>query len=406
MNAVKDGKNVFFTGGAGVGKSFLINKLIGALPPDCTVVTASTGVAAYPIGGVTLHSFAGIGSGSASLEQACEIVLKRSKVANSWRKCKHLIIDEISMVDGLFFDKLEAVARHVKGNDKPFGGIQLILSGDFLQLPPVVKHKNQRTFCFETAAWRKSVHLNIELTNVKRQSDPKFIRILSNLRKGICTDDTADILRATRLNEIEKNGLKATKLCTHSSDVAKINQNELMSLKDPIKTFRALDSDPALASFMNNYCPVEDKLELRVGAQVMLMKNCNLVQGLVNGARGCVVGFAKTTGNPLVRFANGHSEEIKSEKWMVKGTAGIILTRKQLPLKLAWAFSIHKSQGMTLDCVEMSLARVFESGQAYVALSRAKSLDSVKVTEFDPSCISADPKVLSFYSDMQAARPS
>lgn len=402
LEVVKSGRNVFFTGGAGVGKSFLIKKVIGALPPDSTYVTASTGVAAYHIGGMTLHAFAGVGSGQGSFEKCLELAKKRKGNNDCWRKCKHLIIDEISMVDGRFFELLEAIGRAIKGNKRPFGGIQLIVAGDFLQLPPVCKGRGEkRHYCFQTEAWRQTMTVNIQLTIVKRQSDEKFIEILNNLRRGRCGEVEANMLKATAQNNIERDGIVATKLCTHTQDVTKINNEQLGKLPGPIQVFNAIDSDPGLSAILDNQLPVPSKMELKIGAQVMLMKNLNVQNGLVNGARGRVVAFDRTSNRPIVQFACGVLETIANEKWTAKMAGGMMLTRKQLPLKLAWAFSIHKSQGMTLDCVEMTLSKVFECGQAYVALSRAKSLDSVRILDFSPKCIQADPLVLKYYLRLQ-----
>lgn len=403
LDAVTSGKNVFFTGGAGTGKSFLVNKIIGILPPDTTFVTASTGVAAYQIGGTTLHSFAGIGSGAAVISSCVELAM-RSTVAKQWKKCKTLIIDEISMVDGNYFKKLEHVARAVRGNKLPFGGIQLVLTGDFLQLPPVVKGKDERRFAFETSAWQRCVQLNIELTQVKRQSDQQLVSILTRLRVGQCWDEDVATLKSTRKHVVEKNGITATKLCTHTDDVNMINKRELEKLTGEEKTFVAMDSDPSLKTFLNNTTSVEHTLRLREGAQVMLLKNLNIVAGLVNGARGAVIGWSNN-GNPIVKFMNGTSHEVKMEKWIVKSGGGNQITRSQIPLRLAWAFSIHKSQGMTLDCVEVSLSKVFECGQAYVALSRAKNLKSLRILDFVSTCVRADQKVIKFYQNLQCSKP-
>ncbi|XP_042234134.1 ATP-dependent DNA helicase PIF1-like isoform X3 [Homarus americanus] len=336
LQIVQSGHNVFFTGSAGTGKSLLLKLIVGALSPDVTFVTASTGVAACQIGGTTLHAFAGIGSGHASLEQ-CVQLASRKVVAQQWRKCKHLIVDEISMVDGVFFKKLEAVGRAIRGNNKPFGGIQLILCGDFLQLPPVTKPGEKRVFCFQTSAWNRCINISMELTEVRRQDDQEFINILQSIRLGRCTEDMVDCLKSTESNEVEKDGIKATRLCTHREDVDHINQEHLNKL----------------------------------------------------------------TGYPIVRFLCGVTADVKHEKWTVRGTGGIYLSRRQLPLKLAWAFSIHKSQGMTLDCAEMSLSRVFEAGQAYVALSRARNLKGLRVLDFNPTCVRAHPDVLKFYEDLR-----
>ncbi|XP_076042584.1 ATP-dependent DNA helicase PIF1-like isoform X2 [Oratosquilla oratoria] len=404
LQAIQAGNNVFFTGSAGTGKSFLLQRIVGALPPDTTFTTASTGIAACQIGGTTLHAFAGIGSGTATLEQCIQLASRRV-IAQQWRKCRHLIVDEISMVDGAFFEKLEGVARAVRGNDKPFGGIQLILCGDFLQLPPVTKPGEKRIFCFQTLAWSRCISLNMELKQVRRQDDDEFINILQNIRIGKCTETMAKRLKGTEGNRVEQGKIKATRLCTHKEDVNHINNDHLKKLEGQERVFYAVDTDPTLVGLLDKQTPVVSKLVLKVGAQVMLMKNLDVGCGLVNGARGVVTGFRNGQhGTPTVQFISGVQRDIKQEKWTIKGAGGIYLTRQQLPLKLAWAFSIHKSQGMTLDCAEMSLSRVFEAGQAYVALSRARNLKSIRVLDFNPSAIRAHPDVLSFYKSLQQDR--
>uniref|UniRef100_A0AAR2J1G2 ATP-dependent DNA helicase PIF1 n=1 Tax=Pygocentrus nattereri TaxID=42514 RepID=A0AAR2J1G2_PYGNA len=400
LNAVLSGKNVFFTGSAGTGKSFLLKRIIGSLPPKSTYATASTGVAACHIGGTTLHSFAGIGSGSAPLEQCLELA-QRPGVRQHWTSCKHLIIDEISMVEAQFFDKLEAIARSIRRSTEPFGGIQLIVCGDFLQLPPVTKGKEKPSFCFQARTWRKCVHVNMELTEVRRQTDRTFISLLQAVRVGRVTEEVTSQLLKSANNCIERDGILATRLCTHKDDVELTNENKLKQL--PV--FEAVDSDPMLVKTIDAQSPVGAILQLKVGAQVMLTKNLDVQRGLVNGARGVVVDFLPgNQGLPRVRFLCGAVEVMKRERWVFKAGGGLYLSRQQLPLKLAWAISIHKSQGMTLDCVEISLARVFESGQAYVALSRARSLEGLRVMDFDPRVVQADLDVLLFYKKLRKER--
>ncbi|XP_039179148.1 ATP-dependent DNA helicase PIF1 isoform X2 [Crotalus tigris] len=428
LSAVLSGKNVFFTGSAGTGKSYLLKKIVASFPPNGTYVTASTGVAACQIGGITLHAFAGIGSGKAPLHQCLELA-QRPRVRQQWLNCRCLIIDEISMVEGEFFDKLEAVARDVRKCEDPFGGIHLIICGDFLQLPPVAKDHRQPKFCFQAKSWRKCIHLNMELTEVRRQTDKEFISLLNAVRLGrgiklvalrldvscaghahpgsakektvtIYHDTTRDanefdtrallqsdrwteevnrLLTQTVMQKVERDGILATRLCTHKDDVEFTNTMQLRQLSGQLRSFKAVDSDPMLAKTLDAQCPVKSIIELKEGAQVMLTKNLDVSQGLVNGARGVVIGF-ETEG---------------------KGPAGTYLTRQQIPLKLAWAISIHKSQGMTLDCAEVSLARVFESGQAYVALSRARSLASIRVLDFEAKVVRANPCVLRFYKELK-----
>ncbi|NWX94831.1 PIF1 helicase, partial [Nothoprocta ornata] len=427
LGAVLSGKSVFFTGCAGTGKSFLLKRIVGSLPPEGTYATASTGVAACHVGGTTLHAFAGIGSGKAPLEQCIQLA-ERPGVRQHWLACQHLVIDEISMVDGKFFDKLEAVARAVRKRDEPFGGIQLIICGDFLQLPPVRKANEETKFCFQVKkktfrsashsfqiclflnkrvicqakSWRKCIQINMELTEVRRQNDKTFISLLSAVRLGRCTEEVARLLMQTATNRAERDGILATRLCTHKDDVELTNERRLQQLPGEMHTFEALDSDPVLVKLIDAQCPVGSRVELKLGAQVMLAKNLDVSQGLVNGARGVVVGFeSEQKGMPKVRFLCGVTQVIKVERWVFKGPSGVYLSRQQLPLKLAWAISIHKSQGMSLDCVEISLSRVFESGQAYVALSRARSLAGLRVLDFDPKVVRADPSVLQFYRQLR-----
>ncbi|XP_075770721.1 ATP-dependent DNA helicase PIF1 isoform X3 [Pelodiscus sinensis] len=401
LSAVLSGKNVFFTGSAGTGKSYLLKKIVGSLPPKSTYATASTGVAACHIGGTTLHAFAGIGSGKAPLDQCIELA-QRTGVRQHWLNCQHLIIDEISMVEGKFFDKLEAVARAVRKREDPFGGIQLIICGDFLQLPPVSKGNEETKFCFQAKSWRKCIHMNMELTEVRRQTDKSFISLLRAIRLGRCTDEVTRKLMETATNRVERDGILATRLCTHKDDVELTNERRLQQLPGEIHSYEAVDSDPMVVKAIDAQCPVGHCIQLKPGAQVILTKNLDVSRGLVNGARGVVVDFeTEGKGLPRVRFLCGVAEIIRLERWVFKGPAGIYLSRQQLPLKLAWAISIHKSQGMSLDCVEISLSRVFESGQAYVALSRARSLEGLRVLDFDPNVVRANPYVLQFYNHLQ-----
>ncbi|CAK9819368.1 ATP-dependent DNA helicase PIF1 [Anthophora quadrimaculata] len=392
LQTILNGRNVFFTGSAGTGKSFLLKKIIAALPPAVTVATASTGVAACHIGGITLHQFAGIGIGTANLERCYQMA---SRNAILWRKTKHLIIDEISMVDGEYFDKIEAVARYIRKNERPFGGIQLILCGDFFQLPPVSSRDKKAKFCFESDTWEKCVHFNFELKTVYRQNDPKFINILNNIRIGRITDEIAEVLKATAKQKIESNGILATRLCSHVNEAEEINEFQLNELKGEPKIYMAQDSDQSMSAVLNQQLNVPGKLILKVGSQVMLLKNINVSNGLVNGARGIIVKFEDNI--PVVQFKSGTLYHAKLEKWSLRTTTGAIIHRKQVPLKLAWAFSIHKSQGLTLDCVEMCLTRVFDAGQSYVALSRAQSLQSLRVLDFNNQQVWAHSDVLRFY---------
>ncbi|XP_029420848.1 ATP-dependent DNA helicase PIF1 isoform X2 [Nannospalax galili] len=347
---------------------------------------------------------AGIGSGQAPLAQ-CVALAQRPGVQQGWLNCQRLVIDEISMVEADLFDKLEAVARAVRQQNKPFGGIQLIICGDFLQLPPVTKGLQPPRFCFQAKSWRRCVPVTVELTKVWRQADQTFISLLQAVRLGRCSDEVTRQLRATAAHKVGQDGIMATRLCTHQDDVALTNKKCLQELPGEVHSFEAMDSNPELAWILDAQCPVSHVLQLKLGAQVMLVKNLAVSRGLVNGARGVVVGFeAEGRGLPQVRFLCGVTEVIRTDRWTVQVTGGHFLSRQQLPLQLAWAMSIHKSQGMSLDCVEISLGRVFASGQAYVALSRARSLQGLRVLDFNPTVVRCDSRVLHFYATLRRGR--
>lgn len=257
----------------------------------------------------------------------------------------------------------------------------------------------RKRFCFQAKQWQNCINASFELRKIYRQSDPKFVDILNSIRIGRVTPEMTEKLLATGRQKIEFNGIIATQLCSHTQDADSINKSRLASLKTPEKMFEATDSDSYLTNTLDSQLPVPHKLTLKEGCQVMLLKNVNLSNGLVNGARGVIKKFSE--GFPVVRFKNNVEYTAKPEKWTVKLANGTVLQRKQVPLKLAYCISIHKSQGLTLDCVEMSLAKVFEAGQAYVALSRAQSMDSLRILDFDAKQIWADPQVLIFYKSFR-----
>lgn len=218
-------------------------------------------------------------------------------------------------------------------------------------------------------------------------------------------------MERSKSNEFADARILPTRLCTHKDDVEFINRKELDALETgTTQTYRALDEGDvsnasSLSKLLNLLSPARDELQLKVGAQVMLIKNMDVAGGLVNGSRGYVAGFEAGSRAPMVRFMNGLEVPIRYEQWSFRlNAAGASVTRRQLPLQLAWAMSIHKSQGMTLDCVEISLSRVFEFGQAYVALSRAKSLASIKLVDFDANSIRANEVVVKFYRDIRVVR--
>ncbi|TGZ73091.1 hypothetical protein CRM22_001703 [Opisthorchis felineus] len=438
VDLVKRGSNVFCTGGAGTGKSHLIRRLIGILPPDCTAVTASTGTAANLIGGTTIHAFSGIGAllsseivDSEESTQAWLAALRARlttlpAVNARWRKIQHLIIDEISMLSSQLFTRLDLLARETRCplNDskkevtqRAFGGLQVIVFGDFYQLPPVSK-QIQTQFAFESPSWKACRFACVELVRSWRQSDdPELARVLSVTREGHCPDWARHLLMSRchpssdDKNSVGKGGLVATRLCTHRNDAEAWNMQMLASLPGNGKVFRAKDSSPASSKRLDSICPAPRALHLKVGAQVMLLRNLDTNRGLVNGARGVVERLGGDGEPPQVRFflkrlGSGSEKDhtvlhtVQYERWNLRddGTGHVDAYRRQLPLNLAWAVSVHKSQGITLDTAELALSKVFECGQAYVALSRCRTLSGLRLLDWRPEVIQANPKVVQFYA--------
>ncbi|KAK3256260.1 hypothetical protein CYMTET_34598 [Cymbomonas tetramitiformis] len=400
LEQIRSGKNVFFTGSAGTGKSYLLQKVVNLLPAATTFICATTGLAACNIGGITLNQFAGIGRAEGSAQELLKYAARGAGLER-WRRCKTLVIDEVSMLDGDLFDKLEFIAREIRNSVQPFGGIQLVLSGDFHQLPPVSKGDERRLFAFEGLAWQRCIKICIELTEVKRQTDMSFIRVLNAIREGKCSQEQLRELKAMcRSGEDDHaDGILPTKLHTHRKECDHINAMHLEELPGDFVTFKAqkaAGSDGAYQSLLAS-CPVRAMLHLKVGAQVTLVKTVDLARGLCNGARGVVVRFTATLKLPVVHFACGTECVVERQQWNLAGASML-----QVPLELGWALSIHKSQGMTLDRVEVSLEKVFECGQAYVALSRASSAHGLRlVGRLTGDAIRAHPKVVDFYERLR-----
>jgi hypothetical protein len=363
---VKHRRNVYIGGGAGAGKSFLLSK-IRARMPSATVL-ASTGAAACLIGGVTVHSFAGIGIGDGTIAQLTNLA-NRKWNRQRWRSATTLIIDECSMLDAEFFDKLEAVARAVRDDDRPFGGLQLVLCGDFLQLPPVGAAKG---FCFQAKCWSRCFARAdcVELTQIFRQTDSSFVTMLNELRRGCCSDDTAARLRTASDNAWPDDGILPTRLHTHKHSLDRVNREGLDRLEGEAVCFRSIDSGSSngtnLLESLRTGCSARSELILKVGAQVILLKTINQRLGLVNGARGVVEAFDGNGGSnvvPRVRFTNGAVQKMVRADFQVRSGPDFAV-RKQIPLELGYALSIHRCQGMTLDRVEMDLRSVSAAAAA------------------------------------------
>eukprot|EP01138_Halocafeteria_seosinensis_P013230 gb/GECG01013512.1/.p1 GENE.gb/GECG01013512.1/~~gb/GECG01013512.1/.p1 ORF type:complete len:499 (+),score=33.81 gb/GECG01013512.1/:1-1497(+) len=404
LSMVKAGRSVFFTGSAGSGKSRLLQKIRAVLNSSTVAYTAPTGIAACDIGGVTVHSFAGLTLQPGTIEQKAQTCASKSHVVSKWTRIKTLVIDEISMLDKETFEVLHRVGQLTRDNTAPFGGIQLVLCGDFFQLPPVAKLGQCTRYAFESPHWEEAIGECVHLQRVYRQTDRRFLDILNRIRVGNVQQEDLQMLngryRATLHNGY---GILPTQLCTHKADVDHINQKHLGDLASESTSFSATDVCYVKGPVPNidKQCRFRKYLDLKLEAQVILLKTIDQSRGLTNGARGVVVSFSGLSRHPVVQFINGVRTTIRKEKWDIVSGGKVVAMRDQIPLDLAWALSVHKSQGMTLDAVEIGLNNAFEHGQAYVALSRAKSLDSISLREkITSASIITDQKVKNFYSTL------
>ena len=410
VEAFEAGRNIFVTGKAGSGKSYLLNFLKLNYAAQGLHITASTGIAAINIGGSTIHSWSAIGLGNLPVEKIIENIFsaKMSKVRRKIISAKALAIDEISMISAQTFELIDAVLRAVRQCNKPMGGLQILLFGDFLQLPPVNKTDLNFHFCFESPIWKELDLKAFVLEEIFRQSDKKFIRILNNLRHAELEEEDVEILQS-RINAIDNNSaIKPTILTTHNARVEKINDDELKNIPNKEVVFSAeYFGDLNKIEFLKKNSVSSQILKLKVGAQVMMIKNTYQKEGIINGSLGIIRDFSPKKSYPVVEFANGKTITIGIEEWLIEKydeEKKLILTEAgmlQIPLILAWAITIHKSQGLTLDKISCDLSEIFSPGQAYVALSRARSLDGVFIKSINFNRITANPQAMKFYEDLR-----
>lgn len=426
FDAVAAGKSIFITGPGGTGKSYLIQALYHLIPDrvgKLVGVTALTGCAALLLGrfAKTLHSWTGIGLGRQEAPTLATAIRRSNGALRRWRHTDILIIDEVSMLTPELLEKLDQVARIVRMKDAPMGGLQIVFVGDFYQLPPVVKaedgKRNEMKFVFESPLWKEIVHETIQLQQIVRQADPGFQQVLHEARRGEMSKQSLDILKARQGLNWQDELIRPTLLFTRRAEVDMVNEKNFKALQGERKPFHVETVFAPLESLrgvsentpnvkraiekLDKDSPYVSELILAVGAQVMLLVNKYPEAGLVNGSRGVVVGF-DSTGAPLVQFRRGNPVLIAATAWESDEIDGVF--RKQIPLRLAYAITIHKAQGATLDCALIDIGpSTFEYGQAYVALSRVKSLDCLYVWDVEPTAFRAHPKVKTFYSSLEAS---
>ncbi len=401
---MKTGVNVYLTGSAGSGKTYLLNQYISYLNDhDIPVaITASTGIAATHMNGMTIHGWAGIGIKDTMDEHDIELLEGKQYLWKRFEKARVLIIDEVSMLHAHRLDIVERVCRRFKRNDKPFGGLQVILSGDFFQLPPINRSNEPdlKDMVLYSEAWRIMAPAICYLTEQHRQDDETLTNILNAIR-----DNSIDTLHyeelEKRLNAELPDGVRPTKLYTHNNNVDTENNTELGEIKSDEKLYRMTSTGPeVLVEILKKSCLAHAELRLKVGAEVMCIKN-NFEAGYVNGTRGKVIAFLDSDNTPIIELYNGKTIYATPETWAIEENGKEKASISQLPIRLAWAITIHKSQGISLDNAEIDLSRAFAYGMGYVALSRVRTLAGIRLIGFNPDSLRVDPKVLEFDQDLR-----
>lgn len=404
LKLLNSGENVFITGVAGTGKSYLLSKL-KELYKKQIIITSTTGISAVNIGGQTIHHWAGVECMETPVEDFCENIRNQNfgyfgKIKRRIRNCKILAIDEISMLSAYALEYLDLVFKSARENNEPFGGIQVILIGDFLQLPPVAteldiqRSENRAKYCFESIVWQNLDLKPILLKKIYRQTDLRFSNMLCNFRIGQITENDMKLLEK---RFVDDDDLLNNKLHIFSKkiQVKCFNDKKLEELSTPIFDYKSYDEvfypDDVenhqeyrykMIHDLNKYCQAEQLLRLKVGARVMLLANIDINSGLANGTCGTVEELAKSYA--IVKFDNGLVKKIGSYLFEYQIDDIVLAKRFQLPLKLAYAVTIHKSQGMTFDEIVINCASSFSPGQVYVGLSRVKTLNGLYITGFNP----------------------
>ena len=394
LNIMKSWHNIFLTGKAGSGKTYVLNKYIKRLRASkvSVAITASTGIAATHISGTTIHSRSGIGIQSNLSQHDVDTISGNSWVAKNIQKVDVLIIDEISMLSAETLDDIERIVQAVKYDERSRWGIQVIFCGDFFQLPPITKWwDTQKRFSFSATSWNRSDIVFCYLDTQHRQKDDTFSDILDALRVGKVTDEIIDLLEKRR--DVPLAHSSPVRLFTHNVDVDRVNQKHLDALSGELISYTAgKKGNKSKASSLLKGMLAPEVLGLKVDAHVLFVKN-NPAMWYRNGTTGVVIWFDTNTGYPIVRT---HDDEIvvEPESWSIETEDAIIASVTQIPLKLAWAITIHKSQGMTLDAAEIDLSKSFAYGQSYVALSRVKSLGWLRLLWLNKQWLQAHPLVL------------
>lgn len=395
LSILKLGVNVFLTGEPGAGKTHTINAYIQWLRERGVepAVTASTGIAATHVEGMTIHSWSGIGIKKYVNDWDIEMIQSREKTAKRIIDAKVLIIDEISMLDGATLDSVDRVLRVLRRRplmpEQPFGGLQVIFVGDFFQLPPVSRGESVQ-FAFASKAWKDANPVVCYLSEQHRQDGGAFLDLLTAIRRKNIEDYHYETLQGRMGIEPERN---ATRLHTHNAEADRINEESLAEVDTAAHVFHMTSrGGKSLVEALKQNCLSPETLILKEGASVMFTRN-NFEAGYVNGTLGEVVDFA-VNGYPIVRIKGGRRIEVAPTEWTIQDGSKILAQIKQIPLRLAWAITVHKSQGMSLDAAIIDLSKAFEYGQGYVALSRVRSLEGLFLEGFNARALELHPEIV------------
>lgn len=389
LNILKMGHNVYLTGEAGSGKTYVLNNYISWLKEKKikTAVTASTGIAATHLDGSTIHSWSGIGVKDFITPTILDQLEQKRNIWNRFQETEVLIIDEISMLPGSFLDMCDIVARHLKRiPDKPFGGLQIVLCGDFFQLPPIKKND----YAFQSRIWSELQLVICYLKEQYRQEDYEFLELLSSIRSAKINEKHKKYLFQKCRSYNHNHNLLC--LYTHNEDVDKLNEEHLNIIKTKEYFFEMTSKGKDFyVDSLKKGCLAPEVLRLKEGAKVMFVKN-DPKGTYVNGTQGTVIGFNNNI--PLVKTNFGTIVFATPVSWKKEEDEKVLAEIKQIPLRLAWAITIHKSQGMTLDEAEMDLSQCFVPGQGYVALSRVKSFNGLYLKGLNQLALEVDRSVL------------
>ena len=417
LNILKTGANVFLTGEPGSGKTHTINNFVNYLR-TCDIepaITASTGIAATHIGGMTIHSWSGLGIKTKLDKYDLDKIASSEYIAKRVRRTRVLIIDEISMLSPNMLDMVDMVCREIKQNDEPCGGLLVILVGDFFQLPPIVKRppdadsyggarKGKQNllipqvgpvaiFAYDSGAWERAHFVVCYIDEQHRQDDKDFLSVLSGIRANDVSEKHLGFIN-TRQIDHEDMPEDITKLFPHNFDVDRVNNNELAKIEEEIKTFKMSgEGNDRVVEALKKGCLSPENLELKIGAVVMCTKN-NQKERFVNGTLGIVTGYEEFSGYPIIKTKSGRSIVVSPLDWSVEENGKIRAQIRQVPLRLAWAITVHKSQGMSLDAAVMDLSQVFEFGQGYVALSRVRRLSGLYLLGINEHALKVHPEIL------------